>query len=451
MSLTARGMRFLGAMVVLLSLGVIFLDFIILVAFFAALAALAYDALDAMEASRMSGDSVKLNPDGFRATILRGDSTAFRTSLTNKRRVALDISGARWIEVETLNFEPGTRPVTLRVSPRLTGQYSTERVTALVSSRFGFFSTSVMPKLAIEVNVYPRFLVAALAVVELLIRSGAGHSGEQETELLGPGFEYADTRPYQPGDSLRRIDWKATARFSSLMVKQYYRESGGSLNLIYLLDTPGPRTHDEMATQFLNLLVSASSSGTPVSVIAYAGEDLLAKFTGRGREVLVPALSLVLNKSELSVEDMYSLLDIVPVSQERRILLLTGKAKLAELLKHARAVGPRQNRDSARLIAEISTTEPSPSSIILSSLVSRNHLLPEIIDHLTSIGHAAIIAYPREPWTDTRDLEEAYLMSLTHEKLSKFVDSRGCVLISLPVSGSSLAIPWQMPARIINS
>jgi uncharacterized protein (DUF58 family) len=49
------------------------------------------------------------------------------------------------------------------------------------------------------------------------------------------GTEYAESRPYQPGDALRHVDWKATARRGSLMVAERYPER--TTELVLFLDT----------------------------------------------------------------------------------------------------------------------------------------------------------------------------------------------------------------------
>ncbi|HEV2139152.1 MAG TPA: DUF58 domain-containing protein [Nitrososphaerales archaeon] len=451
MTLTTRGQRFLAAAALLLSLGLVFVDTFIQAASIAAMAFIVYDMFDARRTSHKGQSSVKLSPETFRATLAIGDSASFKTNLTADRRVVLDTSEASWISVEPPNFEPGNWPVLLTGSPLFSGHYSTSNIGALVTSRYGLFSTMARPELFLTLRVYPRFLLTALAVAEALAKTGTGIGGENETELIGTGLEYAETRHYQPGDSLRRIDWKATARFSSLMVKQFYREIGGAVNLVYLLEAPGPRTHDELATEFLNVVISATRRGTPVKVTVYNKEEMVVKFSGKGHEALSSALSLVLEKSGISLDEIYSLLDVLPISQERRALILSGKDNLAGLLGRTKTVGSALNRKPNEMMEELFSTEPSPSFVVLSSLVSRNQLLPEMIEELRTRGCAVVLAYPHKPWEDASNLEEAYRMSLSQEKLLKFAASKGCTLASLPLQASRLPTQLPIPAHLITS
>lgn len=66
----------------------------------------------------------------------------------------------------------------------------------------------------------------------------AGHlvdeafSGGYLSTFKGQGMEWEDVRAYVPGDDVRRIDWKVTARLGETQVKQYREERE---NVVYLL------------------------------------------------------------------------------------------------------------------------------------------------------------------------------------------------------------------------
>ena len=56
-------------------------------------------------------------------------------------------------------------------------------------------------------------------------RAMAGQlQGERRSPKRGQSVEFADFRPYAPGDDFRRIDWNAYARLERFFIKLFVKE-----------------------------------------------------------------------------------------------------------------------------------------------------------------------------------------------------------------------------------
>jgi uncharacterized protein (DUF58 family) len=62
--------------------------------------------------------------------------------------------------------------------------------------------------------------------------SRATHVGIQSSRLYGRGMDYAESRAYQPGDDIRRLDWRLTARSGRLHTKLFQEEREGQLLIL---------------------------------------------------------------------------------------------------------------------------------------------------------------------------------------------------------------------------
>ena len=77
--------------------------------------------------------------------------------------------------------------------------------------------------------------------------------GQHSALRQGRGWEFMDLAPYQPGDDVREIDWAATARTGSPVIKRH--EATANLQVMLVVDTgremgalaPSGETKEEIA------------------------------------------------------------------------------------------------------------------------------------------------------------------------------------------------------------
>ena len=107
-------------------------------------------------------------------------------------------------------------------SPRR-GRFRIERLNVRLPPAMGLFFRQMSLPLPADVLVYPN--LANLRCYDLMVRRGLLHEqGLAWVRRLGQGSRFESLRAYAPGDPLTTVEWKASAKRSRLVVKNYQPE-----------------------------------------------------------------------------------------------------------------------------------------------------------------------------------------------------------------------------------
>ena len=130
---------------------------------------------------------------------------------------------------------------------------------------------------ALRADLFDPASLAALGRIEIVARwiVDGFMSGLHRSPRKGFSVEFADYRPYQPGDDLRYIDWKIAARSDRWVVRQYEEETNLRASIV------------------LDVSRSMAWSGAEMRAVAHdgAGVDRLTKLAYAER--LTAALALL--------------------------------------------------------------------------------------------------------------------------------------------------------------
>ena len=123
-----------------------------------------------------------------------------------------------------------------------------------VIDRFGMVHRTITGGTRDEVLVYPRIVTLDPVVLGgASVGSGSGHLGS-----LGAATDDVIPREYHPGDEVRRIDWKATARTGGLMVRS--EESPWRSAVTLVLDLRDADHHGHEPDSSLDAALSLAAS-----------------------------------------------------------------------------------------------------------------------------------------------------------------------------------------------
>ncbi|GAC1039633.1 DUF58 domain-containing protein [Pseudomonas sp. No.117] len=164
---------------------------------------------------------------GGASPVFAGEVAGFRLRLESDRRAHQAIALGWRGEPLVVSDVPAGETVALQVfHPAPTrGWLRPERLR--VESRFplGLFVAWSWLDLDVRGLIYPRPLEAAPPP-----RSGEDSGGEEGQRQAGQGADdFQGLRAYQPGDSRRRLDWKAFSRGQGLLVKDFTALAGSEL------------------------------------------------------------------------------------------------------------------------------------------------------------------------------------------------------------------------------
>jgi uncharacterized protein (DUF58 family) len=131
------------------------------------------------------------------------------------------------------------------------------------------------------------------------IDSRAVRTGQQSSRLHGRGMDYAESRAYQPGDDVRRLDWRLTARSGKLHTKLFQEERES--RLLILLDSHasmrfGTRTRFKSVQAARAAALAAwyaVRAGERVGMLAFGGHGRLLRPRGGAHGALAVCGALV--------------------------------------------------------------------------------------------------------------------------------------------------------------
>jgi uncharacterized protein (DUF58 family) len=191
------------------------------------------------------------------------------------------------------------------------GAYEVGDVVVRADDALGFFAYEHAFERPRPLKVYPaaESLSSILRPLETQV-----FSGNQVARSRGEGIEFADLRPYVPGDRVRRINWRATARRGEPWVNESHPERNS--DVVLFLDTFAEVRRGAVGT--LDLAVRAAASLTAhylaekdrVGLVSFGG--VLNWLTVASGPVQVYRIVDSLLDSEIYLSYVWKGIDVMP-------------------------------------------------------------------------------------------------------------------------------------------
>lgn len=198
---------------------------------------------------------------------------------------------------QSIELRPGERSeLGYRLRPLRRGHFSFSRCEIHLPSPIGLWSARQFAEVSDATRVYPDF--AHLYSAQLLgVDNWLSQLGVRQRQRRGLGLEFHQLREFREGDSLRQIDWKATARQRTPIAREYQDER--DQQIVFMLDCgrrmrsqDGELSHfDHALNACLLLSYVALRQGDAVGLSTFASDQprYLAPVKGSGQ------LNLLLN------------------------------------------------------------------------------------------------------------------------------------------------------------
>ena len=243
----------------------------------------------------------------------------------------------------------------------------------------------------------------------------------------GRGWEFMDLAPYQPGDDVREIDWAATARTGSPIIKRH--EATANLQVMLVVDTgremgalaPSGETKEEVALAACEAIAWLSAArGDQIGLVA--GDDKRVRF--------MPARS-----GNAHAETLLRRI-------EEDITLRSPHANVAKLLARARTITRRRSLIVIVTDSTQPTASPESSDLIKSMSARHQVILNSVkdIDPTTLSEGTEVVDVNEGPLPDflLRDNqlagEAANVMAMRRAAVARMLDERGVIHVDVSSS-----------------
>jgi uncharacterized protein (DUF58 family) len=211
-----------------------------------------------------------------------------------------------------------------------------------------------------------------LKLLELKCRRPVEHllAGEYHSVFHGQGIEFEDVRPYQPGDDVRYMDWKITARTGEPHIKRYIEEREQFIYLLVdvsasMLDKPAGKKRETMAELCSLITLSAVRNNDRVGLILFSDRIELLIAPSKGRQNALRIMDALLNYQPEGRQTAFSevLAHFGHMARKESVAFVVSDFLAVDYLEELRSLAIRHDMNAINLL-EPHRIKPDDSALI---------------------------------------------------------------------------------------
>lgn len=205
-----------------------------------------------------------------------------------------------WLKVspDTLSLRENKLVMEVSLSPTLSGP-SIIKLKGHAIDRWGLIQTRFELE-PISLYVIPRARYAAWLAKRYLAETKPGAlplisniSALRPIHGLRRGVEYYGSQLYQPGDSLKRIDWKHSLKYNELISKEFTELHGQPAIILINLAVGNAEEGDKLAYNIIATAISLARENIPAALAVYNHEGVkVTTPTLQPRQLLLQSLQV---------------------------------------------------------------------------------------------------------------------------------------------------------------
>jgi len=402
LELSLNGRRLALGSVILCLWGALFLDYLLISIGIIGLVFLGYNYYTLREKIMTLPSEISFKPNDIDVSFTAGEEYTKSLIIENSGKSDPHVL-FQYGEISPPLLRPGKNTRVYSFKPELAANYQYNEINAKIMDQYGLVQGETELNFNASFRIYPRVFSVALDALRYLEGQGIIGAGEQVTETKGRGYEYADSREYVEGDDLRQIDWKATARLGKMIVKEYYTEGSGAVNIIYDTRVSDPVSADMLAAEYLRTVLSFAERGWVIGLTVLDGRRVVSHFPEQypGFAVSV-ALRHVLDSRRGEIMSYFDVLDPAYNTRLRRVL----GGRLPDSGSEFTVLKDEMYGHKYGGVVYITCLTGNPSGLMELSYVAQR-------------SRTRFVALePCKPWRYA-DLEEAYKIHQQYDKVNK--------------------------------